>query len=271
MLVLITNDDGINAQGLDVLKRVAMDMGADVFVVAPETEQSGSSHAITLLRSLRLREVAANSFALDGTPVDCLFIAVNHILHRKPDLVLSGINRGPNLGFDVIYSGTAAAAVEGALKGIPSIALSLVHGFEHMDLAAKPARTVIDALWPAIRGKAVAVNVNIPDAETFKGYRAARLGRRIYSGDVVVRTDPRGRQYLWIGGSRVTMDNENDTDCGLIQRGYVTVSPIALNLTDSAHLGMLNQALAMIGGDNERNNDGQGPDNGPAGYNQDNS
>lgn len=245
MKILVTNDDGINARGLEILESIANEMG-DTVVVAPETEQSGVSHAITLLRALRVRQINEKRFAIDGTPTDCAFIAINHLMEDRPDLILSGINAGPNLGYDVMYSGTVAAAVEGALKGIPSIAVSLVSGFDNMDSALEPARTAINAVWPLIRKKPMAVNINIPDPTAIKGYRAARLGQRKYSGDVIVRTDPRGRDYLWIGGSRVFMDNEDDTDCGLIQQNYVTISPLGINLVDGQYMNDIIQVVQTI-------------------------
>lgn len=248
MLILVTNDDGINAKGLEILEAIAKDMG-DTVVVAPETEQSGVSHAITLLRALRVRKINETRFALDGTPTDCVFIASNYLMKQKPDLVLSGINNGPNLGYDVMYSGTVAAAVEGALKGIPSIAVSLTQRFDSMELAMEPARTAINALWPIISKKPMAINVNIPDPLNIQGYKTAKLGRRIYSGDVIVRTDPRGREYLWIGGSRVFMDNEKDTDCGLIQQDYVTISPLGINLVDGQYMDDVKQAVQRITGE----------------------
>ena len=245
MRILVTNDDGINAKGLKILEGIARDMG-DAVVVAPETEQSGVSHAITLLRALRVREINETRFALDGTPTDCVFIGAHHIMKEKPDLVLSGINFGPNLGYDVMYSGTVAAAVESALKGIPSIAISLADGFEHMDQTMEPARAAINAIWPAIRGKSMAINVNIPDPTNIRGYKAARLGSRIYSGDIIRRTDPRGRDYLWIGGSRVFMDNEDDTDCGLIQQGYVTIGSLGLRPPDGQFMNNIEEAVQGI-------------------------
>ena len=248
MLILVTNDDGINALGLHVLEKVASAFG-EVVTVAPETEQSGASHAITLLRPLRLAQAGANRFSLDGTPTDCVFIALSHVMDRRPDLVLSGVNRGPNLGYDVLYSGTVAAAMEAALKGIPAISFSLACDMDSMDDTAEHVRRVLKTLVPGIMGRGVALNVNIPGGVDVRGYRAARLGTRIYSGEVISRSDPRGRHYLWIGGSRVTMDNENDTDCGLIQQGYVTITPLGFDLTALESIADIQGKLVDITGD----------------------
>jgi len=178
-----------------------------------------------------------------------VFIALSHVLDRMPDLVLSGVNRGPNLGYDVIYSGTVAAAVEAALKGIPAVSFSLACDLGAMADTGRHVRQVLKAVLPSVMGEGVAINVNIPGGAKVKGYRPARLGRRIYSGEIVRRSDPRGRDYLWIGGARVTMDNEDDTDCGLIQRGFVTVTPMGFDLTNRAWMPRISKQLFDYKGD----------------------
>jgi 5'-nucleotidase len=199
--ILVTNDDGIHAPGIKVLEAIAKDLSKDVWVVAPETEQSAASHSLTLRRPLRIRRVAPRRFAVDGTPTDCVLLAVNHILKaRKPTLCLSGINRGGNLGEDVTYSGTVAAAMEATLLGVPSVALSQVYA----DRANVPWETgrmhahgVLRKLtrveWP----RSVLMNVNFPDcaAEAVRGSVVVGQGRHKIGDQLVETTDPRGDPY----------------------------------------------------------------------------
>lgn len=232
-LTLVTNDDGILSPGLRVLERVASRLG-DVLTVAPENERSGVSHAITLTEPIRARDLGQGRWALSGTPADCVFIGVNHVLcGRKPDLILSGINRGPNLGFDVMYSGTVGAAMEGVIQQIPSVALSLVSrgafDFEAVEPRVEEVvRKAVAAGMPA----GVMLNVNVPDETIapFQGWRVTRLGNRHYSSDVIARVDPRGGEYLWIGGTRVTMETAPDSDCGAVHEGYGSITPLRPDL-----------------------------------------
>lgn len=236
MDILVTNDDGILARGLRVLAEVASEFGR-VTVVAPEVERSGVSHAITLSEPLRLREVGGEggmtgfkAFALSGTPADCVFIGLHHVLRRRPDLVLSGVNRGPNLGFDVLYSGTVGGAMEGVIQGVPAVACSLVcTGAYPFDAMRPHLRAILTEVaergLPA--GNLLNVNLPSPDLAPFRGFRVTRLGRRYYSNDIVVRTDPRGGEYLWIGGTRVTMEDDPESDCGAVKAGYVSLCPLA--------------------------------------------
>lgn len=232
MTILVTNDDGILAKGLRVLAEVASEFG-EVTVVAPQVERSGISHAITLSEPLRLSKLEADCcgewFALSGTPADCVFIGIHHVLGRKPDLVLSGINRGPNLGYDVLYSGTVGGAMEAVIQGVPSVALSLVckgsYPFEEMKphVRAFLAEVTKGGLEPGLL-----LNVNMPSPEIapFKGFKITKIGRRFYSNDIVVRKDPRGNEYLWIGGTRVTMEDDPGSDCGAVKRGFISITPI---------------------------------------------
>jgi len=227
-LILLTNDDGIQAAGLHALVRVAQELG-EVRVVAPDRERSGVSHAITLSEPLRVRSFGEGRWSLNGTPADCVFIAVNHLLDRRPDLLVSGINRGPNLGGDVLYSGTVGGAMEGTIHGIPSVALSLISAADFAFDEVLPAvRTLLEEVIRQGLPPEVTLNVNIPDASIapFRGFRMVRLGRRFYSNDVITRTDPRGEDYLWIGGTRVTMETTPDTDCGVVQEGFASVTPL---------------------------------------------
>ncbi len=250
MEILVTNDDGVLARGLRVLAEVAAEFGR-VTVVAPEVERSGVSHAITLSEPLRLREVEAGVglggtdvrwYALSGTPADCVFIGLHHVLGRKPDLVVSGINRGPNLGYDVLYSGTVGGAMEGVIQGVPAVAFSLVCTGAYPFEAMRPhVRAVLAEVAERGLPAGTLLNVNLPspDLAPFRGFRVTRIGRRYYSNDIVVRTDPRGGEYLWIGGTRVTMEDDPESDCGAVKAGYVSLTPLAPDVMARGALGDL--------------------------------
>ncbi|HVO13911.1 MAG TPA: 5'/3'-nucleotidase SurE [Alphaproteobacteria bacterium] len=248
--ILISNDDGIHATGLKLLEEVALTLCDDVWVVAPEAEQSGASHSLTMRRPLRMRTVSERHYAVDGTPTDAVLLAVQHVLKdRRPDLVLSGINRGANLGEDVTYSGTCAAAMEGTLLGIPSIALS-----QHADgrsptkwaTAERYAPDVIARLasmrWPAD----MFVNVNFPDvaAASVRGIHVVPQGRRKPAGSIEERIDPRGTPYYWIGLNRDVDPMLEETDVASVRDGFVSVTPINLDMTFGPVVERLRKAFA---------------------------
>lgn len=246
--ILVTNDDGINAPGLKVLEKVARALSHDVWVVAPEMEQSGAGHSLTLRRPLQVRKIAERRFAVDGTPTDCVLLAVNRLVgERKPDLVLSGINRGANLGEDVTYSGTIAAAMEATLLELPAIALSQLRSGQtvHWQTAAMHAADVVRRLvsigWP----KGVLMNVNFPAvaAGAVKGVRVVRQGRRISGIEVVPATDPSGRPYLWIGDFTSDESVGKDTDLDATRHGAIAVTPLHLDLTHGVALKRLKEAF----------------------------
>ncbi|MEZ4288853.1 MAG: 5'/3'-nucleotidase SurE [Polyangiales bacterium] len=247
-LILVSNDDGFDAPGVLALQEALREM-ADVYVVAPEREQSAKSHSITLHHPLRFRQISERSFAVDGTPADCVYVAyfLENFLPKRPDLVVSGINHGPNLGSDVYYSGTVAAAREGALRGTPSIAFSSA-GLD-MASAALFAPTFASRLLglPA-QEQPVLLNVNFP-ASAPKGVRATKLGMRLYSDGVEVRDDPRGRHYLWIGGPG---DLEHapmaGSDTEAVDEGFVSVTPLSLQATQPDHFDI---ARKVAGGEQE--------------------
>ncbi len=244
MRILITNDDGIHAPGIAVLSRLAERLG-EVWVVAPDTERSGASHAITLYRPLRLREFQPRWFACDGTPTDCVYLALNQ-MKIGPDLVLSGINAGPNLAHDVLYSGTVAAALEGAHWGVPSIAISHCSSSEPLlERLEGVLADLLDVIVPIALKAGRALNVNLPPADRlpYKGVRAARLGHRIYSNEVHERADPRGHLYYWIGGAQVTMPDIAGSDCNAVRDNFVSVTPLGDDLTLHARLPSLADAL----------------------------
>jgi 5'-nucleotidase len=228
-LILLSNDDGYRAQGIQAMQR-ALSEFAEVIVCAPEIEQSATSHSLSVHRPLRLFEPGPGVFSIDGTPADCVYVALHgrtRILPRWPDLVVSGVNHGVNLGDDVFYSGTVAAAREAALKGIPALAVSTPHDAS-MDVAAELARRVIQSLLLRPITGPMLLNLNVP-----KGHgvvRATRLGRRIYHDEVDFRVDPRGREYLWLGGPSVDHAGMPGTDTEAFDAGAATLTPLSLDL-----------------------------------------
>ncbi len=236
--ILITNDDGIEAAGIRALEQAAQALG-EVWTVAPATEQSATGHSVSLHRALRMHAHGERRFAIDGSPTDCVFMAMGHVMPSPPDLIISGVNRGGNVAADVTYSGTVAAAFEGALRGVPSLAASRV-SFEEGDygpaceIAVHIGRQLMQRGLP----RGVCLNLNVPPlpAEEILGVVAAPLGWRSYGGDVDQRTDPRGQPYHWIGGTQVTDENQPGSDCIEVKRGYATVTPITVDWTDGACL-----------------------------------
>ncbi len=233
-LVLLSNDDGHASAGIRAM-REALRAQADVVVLAPENEQSASSHSLSLHRPLRLRAVEPGVFALDGTPADCVYVALHagtRVLPRRPDLVLSGINHGLNLGQDAFYSGTVAAAREGALRGIPAVATSAHHKADLAAVADLSARIALELL-AARPSQGMLLNVNVPGAWSGE-LRATRLGARIYEEVVDFRVDPRGREYLWLGGPGVRHERDAGTDTDAYDDGAASITPLLLDLTSAA-------------------------------------
>jgi 5'-nucleotidase len=233
--ILVTNDDGIAAEGLGALVR-ALDGIGRVIVVAPEQEQSASSHAITLDKPLRIKEHAPMRFGVSGTPTDCVILAVHGILERKPDLVVSGINHGPNMGEDVTYSGTVAAAIEGCILGINSMAVSLASWeADPFDGAASAAGQLARALLAMDGGKARLWNVNVPPVpvRAIKGFKVTKLGSRVYNDIIIKKKDPRGKDYFWIGGAEPGWNAGENTDFAAVGAEYVSITPLRLDFTDT--------------------------------------
>ncbi len=235
MRILLTNDDGILARGLRILRGALVANGHDVVVVAPDREQSATSHSITLDRPLRIRELDDGSFSVDGTPTDCVLVGCHGVLRGKPDLVVSGINHGPNMGEDVNYSGTVAAAFEAHILGIPAIAASMkdreTGDFEG---AASWVGRIIGSFRGASMPRPVILNVNFPPGAS-RGWASpaiTRLGTRFYTDELIEKEDPRGRKYYWIGGAEAVWNGGDDTDFATVARGGVSVTPLHLNLTD---------------------------------------
>jgi 5'-nucleotidase len=239
MRLLISNDDGILAHGIECLIAAAEPLG-EVWVVAPDREQSAMSHSLTLHHPVRPVKRGDRRWQLDGTPTDCVMIAVEALLPDKPDFVLSGINHGQNMGEDVLYSGTVAAAMEGLVLGIPSIAISFAGGDLRADLSQ--LKQQVSVLTPLLRHLTslkpfpaqTLFNVNLPPrpSDQIKGVKLTRLGRRYYPNSLQKMQDPWGRQVYWIGGGEMVWSGEDDSDFKAIEDGYVSVTPLHLDLTN---------------------------------------
>jgi 5'-nucleotidase len=253
-LILVTNDDGVHARGLEVLRQAAAPLG-DVVVVAPTREQSAQSHALTLDRPLRHIEHGPDLHSVDGTPADCVYLALfeRRFLPRQPDLVLSGINHGHNLGTSVFYSGTIAAAREAALRGIPAIAFSAAPNSDpapFIQLATELSQRFLKAC-ASIEG-APLLSVNFPK-DSYRGVQVTRVGRQVYEERVITRLDPNDREYFWIGG-KVTEGGELEgTDAHAIRLGYASITALALEATHVEHQSVAAQVAngtRPIEGDN---------------------
>jgi 5'-nucleotidase len=245
-LVLVSNDDGYTSPGIRAIREALVAAGAEVLVIAPESEQSASSHSLSLHRPLRLRAVGTGLFALDGTPADCVYVALHagvRVLPRRPDLVVAGINHGMNLGQDAFYSGTIAAAREGALRGIPALAVS-AHPSLDLGPTASLAAQLALALWGAAAGRGVLLNLNVPPAWAGE-VRSTRLGSRIYEEVVDFRQDPRQREYLWLGGPGVRHERDPGTDTDAYDDGAASVTPLLLDLTSRAEVGLTESLVAL--------------------------
>lgn len=233
--ILVTNDDGIHAPGLKVLEGIAKSLSDQVWVVAPESEQSATSHSLTLRRPLRVRDLGQRRFSVDGTPTDCVLLALKKVTPGI-DLVLSGVNHGGNLGEDVTYSGTVAAALEAAVLGLPAIAFSQVRRGEETirwDTAERFAPQVIERLVALTWPRDVLANVNFPAVppDAVSGVRICRQGRREASIEIVEGADPKGRPYLWIGDFTHDRPVEQDTDLAAVEEGAIAVTPLHIDLT----------------------------------------
>jgi 5'-nucleotidase len=239
--ILVSNDDGYFSDGIVALAEAVSDLG-EVWVVAPDREQSAASHAISLHRPLRIKEVRPRWFAVDGTPTDCSYLAINHLLKdRRPTLCVSGVNHGANLADDVTYSGTVAAAMEAALLGVPAIAFSLVtRGPFDFGPAARFAKALVrEALARPLPPKML-LNVNIPGGVEPTGYQVTRLGKHTYGFDVVENVDPRGRKYYWIGGSEYAHDDIPGSDCNAVHKDKrISITPLHLDLTHGPQMADL--------------------------------
>lgn len=254
MRILLTNDDGYHAPGLAVLGAIAATLSDDVWIVAPADEQSGAGHSLTLTRPIRVRKHGEKRFAVAGTPTDAVMMALGRIMaDHKPDLILSGVNRGANLAEDVTYSGTVSAAIEGALAGVRSIALSQVYDRQGMgdsvpfDAAAAWGERVLRPLIDAPLAPRTLVNINFPavPAEAVKGIRIAQHGLRDYGRlQIVTNRDPRGYEYHWFALGPPIDTPAHSTDLEAVADGFIAVTPLHLDLTHHASLAMLGEVYA---------------------------
>lgn len=237
MLILVTNDDGVDAKGIRALARSLKEIkGARVVIVAPDREQSAKSHSLTLHRPLRLIKKARDVYAVTGTPTDAVMMGCHVVLDKKPDLVVSGINRGANLGDDVHYSGTVSAAMEGGIMGIPSIALSLVsrEKFNYKTAATFAKKIVLAARKNKLPGGLV-LNVNVPQEAKNLDFLITKAGKRDYGEICAQRIDPRGAPYYWVGGNLFEFEDIPGSDCNAIKSGKISVTPLRVNLTDTQY------------------------------------
>lgn len=245
MRILISNDDGYLAPGINALAEALASI-AEIIVVAPDSNRSGASNSLSLDRPLTVTRAANGFYFVNGTPTDCVHIALTGMGDALPDLVVSGINNGQNMGDDTLYSGTVAAATEAYLFGIPAIAFSQVHhGWEHLDAAARVARDVVQRKFDMLPSPFL-LNVNIPNLpyEALGPLTPTRLGRRHQAEPVIRSQDPRGREIFWIGAPGACRDAGEGTDFHATQNGMVSITPLQIDLTHQSQLAMLKQGLA---------------------------
>ncbi len=233
-MILITNDDGIQSEGIKVLYE-ELRKKYKVVVVAPDRERSAVSRALTLYRPLRVEKINGEFYSVDGTPTDCVNLAVNSFFKGKIRMVVSGINRGPNMGEDITYSGTVSAAMEGLLLGIPSIAISCASRENFLfDTSAKVAIKIVEKVLKSGLPKDTLLNINVPNIpfEQLKGIKITRMGKKRYSDTIVEKLDPRGRKYYWLAGEEIGYEPLGNSDLEAVEDGFVSVTPIHLDLTN---------------------------------------
>ena len=237
-LILLTNDDGFFAEGIESLFRSLKSLG-NVYIIAPDREKSATSLALTLHRPLRVKRIKPKVYAVDGTPADCVYLALQKLLPRKPALLISGINRGPNLGQqDISYSGTVAAAIQGSFLRIPSLAVSLLPDEKHhysFDFAARFAASIVEKALEKPLPETTTLNINIPPPPV-KGIKIVKLGQKRYNPEIIEKEDPRKNIYYWIGTGHPKAEGDKRSDVKIIAEGYVTVTPLQTDKTDRKFL-----------------------------------
>lgn len=235
MNILVSNDDGVLAPGLALLADACRQAG-DVTVVAPDREQSGTSHSLTLHRPLRPARRPDGAFQVDGTPTDCVMLAIEGLMPERPDFVFSGVNHGPNMGEDVLYSGTVSAAMEGVMLGVPGVAISYAgHDPETMATYRDTLVTLVDRITSVEDFPAnMLLNINLPDrpADMVEGIRVCQLGSRYFSGSMTRMQDPWGREIMWIGGGTITWTGGEESDHAAVNAGFISVTPLQMDLTN---------------------------------------
>lgn len=250
MRILITNDDGVRAPGLAALREALEGVG-ELWVVAPDREQSAASHALTLIDPLRIHLLTERTYSVSGTPTDCVLVSVRGIqgiMEPRPNLVLAGINHGPNMGHDVTYSGTVAAAIEGNLLGLPAMAFSNTSWApKHLGASAEICRRLVVRTLENPLPHPMLLNVNIPDLplEQIRGLRVTHLGKRVYKDEIIAKFDPRGRPYYWIGGEPPVWDPDEDSDFGATEEGFVSITPLHVDWTDFRGIEVLRTWLEV--------------------------
>jgi 5'-nucleotidase len=245
MRILLSNDDGYFAPGLAALAQALAPL-AEITVVAPERDRSGASNSLTLDRPLMLRQAPSSFYYVNGTPTDCVHLAVTGMLDHMPDMVISGINHGANMGDDTIYSGTVAAATEGYLLGIPSIAVSLAnHNAQHFDCAARVVTELVQRIQAQPPTEPMLLNVNVPDRawDDLKGQSVTRLGKRHKAESVVKTTNPRGQTVYWVGAAGAAQDAGEGTDFHAVANGFVSITPLQMDLTLFSQMDSVNAWL----------------------------
>jgi 5'-nucleotidase len=238
MRILCSNDDGLRAQGLALNAEVCAKLG-DVMVCAPEREQSATSHSLTLFKPIRPVERGPQRWEIDGTPTDCVLVAINALVGDPPDFVVSGVNHGPNMGEDVLYSGTVAAAMEGLSLGVRSIAISFAgRDLEMLPTYRGPLEKLLRQIFAAQLPKDTLLNINLPPipGNEVKGVRVTQLGSRVYAGSLRKMQDPWGRDMFWIGGGEITWTGGAESDFGAVDQGFISVTPLHLDLTSYQQL-----------------------------------
>ena len=247
MHILISNDDGYEAPGITALAAGLASL-ARITVVAPERDRSGASNSLTLELPIRAHETENGFIRVDGTPTDCVHLAITGLLESEPDMVVSGINAGANMGDDVLYSGTVAAAMEGRFLGLPAIAISLAGGDAHFDTAARVAQVLITQLQSDPLPQDTILNINVPDLhwDALKGFQATRLGHRHKAEPVICDRDPRGREIYWVGPPGAEQDAGEGTDFHAVRHGYVSVTPIQVDLTRHERVEQLQRWLKEL-------------------------
>jgi 5'-nucleotidase len=246
-IILVTNDDGVHAPGIIALFRLMKQFG-EAYMVAPDRERSAASHSLTLHRPLKVEKLRDHVYSLNGTPTDCVTLGINKVLPEKPLLVMSGINRGANLGDDITYSGTVSAAIEGTMFGIPSIAISLINDKQyHYETASHFASQLVPLVLEQSLPNDTLLNVNIPNRprDQIRGVKITRQGKRIYDNSIQETYDPWGDKHYWIGGGKPSWERGEDTDIDAIRTDYISVTPIHLDLTNYEALGILRKQWGL--------------------------
>jgi len=233
-LIFLTNDDGYFSEGIEVLYRHLKDLG-QIFIVAPDREKSATSLSLTLRRPLRVKKIKRNIYAVDGTPADCVYLAIQKFLPKKPSLLISGLNHGPNVGQqDISYSGTVAAAIQGTFLQIPSIAISVLHdeqGQYDFDFSARIGHLIAKELLKKNLPEGVSLNINIPPPPV-KGIKIAELGQKRYNPEIIEKKDPRKNSYFWIGVGNPKAVGPRNSDVMVVKQGYISITPLHADLTD---------------------------------------